>query len=86
MDQVTYTYDHASNRLSRDVMPDAPTPPSGLDELYIYDGLHRLSGAERGDLNANKDAITTPTFQQAWDLDALGNWSGFDEDTDGNGW
>lgn len=40
----------------------------------------------RGDLNANKDAVTSKQFAQDWSLDAVGNWRNFREDTDGSGW
>jgi YD repeat-containing protein len=57
---------------------------SNLDILYAYDGLNRLTAYDRGDINAGHSAITTLAFAQDWDLDQLNNWSGFDEDTDGD--
>jgi len=51
-------------------------------ELYQYDDLNRLVGFARGTLNSTNDAITgTPSRNQGWDLDALGNWD--DVTTDG---
>ena len=45
-----------------------------MDELYGYDTLHRLTGFERGDLNANKDAVSdTPAREQDWTLEVIGN-------------
>jgi len=44
------------------------------DELYGYDAVYRLTGFERGALNANKDDITSPDRSQTWSLDPLGNW------------
>jgi hypothetical protein len=52
-DQHTYRYDRASNRLYRE-----NTTASAKDEVYSYDGVNRLATFDRGDLNANKDAIT----------------------------
>jgi RHS repeat-associated protein len=97
LDQFKYGYDRASNRIWRDVGPDMGTPPTGKDEFYIYDGLHRLIKANRGTL-----AGTPPTIADAdagashawaawsgsqWQsrLDALGNWPVFKQDSDGGG-
>jgi len=44
------------------------------DELYGYDAVYRLTGFERGALNANKDDITSPDRAQTWSLEPLGNW------------
>jgi len=59
----------------------------GFDELYAYDDLHRLIDMDRGDLNAGKDGISAGTlaYVEQWALDALGNWSSFDRDDDGDG-
>jgi len=43
-----------------------------------------LAHAERGNLNANHDAITDKAFEQDWALDPTGNWASFDEDDDGD--
>ncbi|MDZ7616772.1 MAG: RHS repeat-associated core domain-containing protein, partial [Patescibacteria group bacterium] len=56
-----------------------------LDELYEYDQLYRLINTQRGNLSANRDAITDKAFEQDWALDATGNWDSFDEDLDGDG-
>ena len=64
-DRYTYTYDRVGNRMSRDNELD-----SDFDEDYTYDSLNRLTDFDRGD-----------GFDQSWnDLDALGNWSTFDND------
>ncbi|MGE0377984.1 MAG: hypothetical protein AB7Q45_21440 [Planctomycetaceae bacterium] len=55
-----------------------------LDDLYAYDGLHRLTAAERGELAGTKDSITTLAFAQDYDLDQLNNWANFVEDADGD--
>ena len=47
-----------------------------LSELYHYDSLYRIIDFQRGTLNAGKDAITgTPTTNQTWQLDGVGNWA-----------
>ena len=66
-DRYTYTYDRVGNRMSRDNELD-----SDFDEDYTYDSLNRLTDFDRGD-----------GFDQSWnDLDALGNWSTFDDGTE----
>ena len=48
------------------------------DEHYVYDTLDRLTARDRGDLAADKSAISgTPTQEEDWTLDALGNWGGY---------
>ena len=79
-DQFTYGYDRASNRLYRE-----HTGASGLDEFYTYDDMNRLATAERGDLNANKDAITgTAAWEEDWSLDMTGNWTDYVQKTSGS--
>ena len=79
-DQFTYGYDRASNRLYRE-----NTGASGLDEFYTYDDLNRLATFDRGDLNANKDAITgTAAKEEDWSLDMTGNWTDFVQKTSGS--
>jgi RHS repeat-associated protein len=62
LDEYTYTYDRAGNVTTRDNTLD-----SALSQTYEYNGLNELTSAERGDSST-----------QTWDLDALGNWSSFD--------
>ena len=71
--QLQYGYDQASNRTYR---RDAKAG-SNFDELYSYDGLRRLTAAARGTLASGDASITSPTLQQGWQLDATGNWTGF---------
>jgi RHS repeat-associated protein len=81
-DRIQYTYDANGNRLSRKNV----VAGSGNDELYAYDPVDRLTDLERGDLNIDRDAITSLDFAQEWTLDATGNWTGFKQDDDGTGW
>ena len=84
-DQVDYTYDFAGNRLSRDVYVD-PLYADDRDQVYAYDGLHRLQNVEGGTLSSG--SITSRQLEQDWTLDQLGNWSTFKQrDTDtGSTW
>ena len=82
--RLQYGYDRNSNPLyRRDEVARAASKP--LDELFTLDGLNRLNDYQRGLLNANNNAITTLDFQQAWQLDQVGNWTGFEQDNNGNG-
>ena len=73
MSMFDYTHDFASNRLTREnIVAGNEDPAVHLDELYIYDGLHRLSQAKKGQLSAG--AIDDPSHNQTWVLDAMGNW------------
>ena len=79
-DRFTYGYDRASSRLYRE-----NTVASGKDEYYSYDDVNRLTVFDRGDLNANKDAISgTPVKEEDWGLDMTGNWTDFLQKTSGS--
>ncbi|MGM0489808.1 MAG: hypothetical protein ACQESR_24005 [Planctomycetota bacterium] len=84
-DRFKYGYDRAGNRTwkENDVAAKLDTPVH-LDELYDYDDVYRLINAERGNLNANHDAITDKAIEQDWGLDPTGNWETFDVDDDGD--
>jgi len=76
LDQFQYGYDRASSRTWRKNL----VAPAGFDELYAYDGMHRLQSAERGQLSSDKSRIESDfEFHQAWNLDATGNWSDFEQ-------
>jgi len=79
-DIAKYAYDYASNRTYQEDLVNA-----SMDELYGYDTLHRLTSFKRGDLNANKDAITgTPAREQDWTLEVIGNWDAIVSKLSGN--
>jgi RHS repeat-associated protein len=78
VERVQYGYDLASNRAWR----HNTVAPGGNDELYSYDGLHRLESFQRGTFSgSDRTTITSQTLGQSWTLDATGNWSAF-VDTD----
>lgn len=81
---VKYGYNRSSNRIWREDAIAAANSKA-FDELYSYDGVQRLNDMQRGDLNAGKTAVTNKQFEQDWNLDETGNWSGFRSDDDGNG-
>ena len=84
VDRINYGYDRAGNHLWRENTV-ATALNKDFDELYAYDGLHRLKNMHRGRLNAQKTELTTTTFAQCWTLDETGNWRGFREDDVGDG-
>ncbi|HEX3655331.1 MAG TPA: hypothetical protein VHV55_05985, partial [Pirellulales bacterium] len=78
VERIQYGYDLASNRTWR----HNTVAPGGNDELYTYDGLHRLENFQRGTFSgSDRTTITSQTLGQSWTLDATGNWSAF-VDTD----
>ncbi|PQO43818.1 hypothetical protein C5Y93_21770 [Blastopirellula marina] len=73
---LKYGYDRESNRTHREDLV-AQAYGKNFDELYEYDGLHRLKKFHRGRLTVDNQTITSPTLQQGWVLDATGNWQNF---------
>ena len=84
--RIKHGYDYAGNRVYReDTVSKGQGTPVYLDEYYTYDGLNQLKNLKRGQLNGNKDAISgTPTKEEDWTLDALGNWSTYVKKTSGS--
>jgi RHS repeat-associated protein len=82
--RLGYGYDRASNRQWReDKVSKSLSTPQYFDEYYSYDGLYRLTGLARGQLNGTYTGITGENFGQTWDLDATGNWKEFTEAASG---
>ncbi len=82
--QLKYGYDYAGSRTWREDLVAANNSQK-YDELYTYDGLDRLTGLARGEINGTYTVISSDTFGQDWELEQQGNWSNFLEDSDGNG-
>jgi len=83
--RLQYGYDRVSDRLWREDLV-AQSLGKDFDELYSYDGLHRLKEMQRGLLNGTNTAITNETFAQCWSLDSTSNWHGFREASAGGSW
>jgi RHS repeat-associated protein len=49
------------------------------DWLYAYESSHRLDNVGWGTLNSGRTALTSTFATQDWGLDALGNWTSFDQ-------
>ncbi|MFO0915743.1 MAG: RHS repeat-associated core domain-containing protein [Pirellulales bacterium] len=80
VDRVEYAYDYASNRTLRDI-PSSLYGTNNLDQTYGYDGLNRLKNFDQG---VYTTSIASPTQEQDWTLDMLGNWSNLLEKTSGS--
>ncbi len=77
LDQVDYTYDFVGNRLARDI-PSSLYSTNDKDQVYAYDGLHRLKTFDSGTLSGTSIS-GTPASEQDYTLDQLGNWESFVE-------
>jgi RHS repeat-associated protein len=86
VERVQHGYDMAGNRLWRQG-PVAAAMGVSADELYSYDGMSQLVSFARGQLTSDQTAIAagSEAFAQAWSLDPTGNWSEFQQDSDGSG-
>jgi YD repeat-containing protein len=70
-DDFQYGYDRDSNPLFM-----KNTVSTSNSELYAYNGLNELTSFKRGTLNGTNTAITgTPSMDESWGLDAVGNWT-----------
>jgi len=69
---ITYGYDYAGNRTYRHDNLHAAN-----SELYAYDQVNQIKNLDRGTLNANKDAVVTSNFTEAWNFDKTGNWASY---------
>ncbi len=83
LDEYTYGYDTAGNRLWRQ---NAGPGATGLDQLYSYDGLYQLTDYKQGTLafSGGVPAITTPGSENTYTLNALGNWSQYTQASGGS--
>lgn len=83
IDGTGYSYDILGDRLSRH--PAWNGSPTGIDEFAAYDNLNRVTKVNRGTLTLGQIADANSTWQQRWQLDAVGNWKQFSQDLDGAG-
>ena len=65
---------YAGNRLTRDI-PSSLYSTNDRDQAYTYDGLLRLKTFKEGTLSGTSIS-GTPTHEQDFTLDQLGNWPG----------
>ncbi|MDP1797698.1 MAG: RHS repeat-associated core domain-containing protein [Planctomycetaceae bacterium] len=84
LDRIQYGYDRASNRIWRKNVV-ATALGKQFDEIYSYDGVHRLKDMARGTLNGSQTALSSETFAECWTLDSTGNWKGYRQDDNGDG-
>ncbi len=64
----SHAYDRIGNKKYQEDLQSATQ-----SELYAYDNVYRVTSFKRGQLNGNKDDITSPSRTQTWTLDPLGN-------------
>ncbi len=74
-DRVHYGYDYVSSRTYRDI-DSAIYATNDQDQAFTYDGLHRLGTLQQGTLSGTTIS-GTPTNEEDWSLDGLGNWLGY---------
>ena len=72
LDKYTYGYDNNSNRTYRKNLST-----TGLDELYGYDNLNRLTSLQRGTLSADHSSISSQLNAEGFGPDFLGNMSSY---------
>jgi hypothetical protein len=76
--RLKYGYDRVSDRLWRADLV-AQSLGKNFDDLYSYDGLHRLKEIQCGLLNGSNTGVTSENFAQCWSLDPTSNWYKFQE-------
>ncbi len=79
--ELVHSYDRASNRLTRS-NTTASLSWDHRDEIFEYDGLHRLERAYAGyrdDLNVFQESEVASKPSMQWGLDSLGNWKQVDQ-------
>ena len=69
---VAYRYNGVGEIVSRqDVLADMSV--AGLDQVYTYDGMHRLTGYSQGTLNTTSYTLSSINASASWSLDSQGN-------------
>ncbi|MGE0413959.1 MAG: RHS repeat-associated core domain-containing protein [Verrucomicrobiales bacterium] len=80
-DGYQWGYDRASHRTWR---RNLAATSGGQDEAYTYDGLHQVTGDQRGTLNLNQTGIgAVPATTEAFAYDPTGNWLRYATQADG---
>jgi len=83
--RIKHGYDRIGNRLYREDLV-ASILNQHFDELYSYDEINQVTGMTRGQLNATKTAIVSDAnYAETFAFDATGNWTGYNQDTNGDG-
>ncbi|MEY4534579.1 MAG: hypothetical protein RLZZ246_897 [Planctomycetota bacterium] len=83
--ETGYTYDRVGSRTA--ALDLRPGNQWKMSWEYEYDGLHRLTIADRGtyDPNGRGTSLANPKGGQQWTLDLLGNWNQWKFDADFGG-
>lgn len=81
--ELAYGYDNAGNPIfMKDDRPGASW--ANRDWKYSYDGLDRLSEAQRGVYNKGAGTISVSSGSERYTLDMPGNWGNFEIDENGD--
>jgi RHS repeat-associated protein len=85
--RIQHGYDRLGNRLWRHDLVAAAAGQK-MDELYTYDPMSQLLGLQRGQLNDLDNSLLSgsSTFREGWALDAMGNWSQYEQAGTGGAW
>eukprot|EP00456_Euglypha_rotunda_P068645 TRINITY_DN59_c0_g1_i2.p1 TRINITY_DN59_c0_g1~~TRINITY_DN59_c0_g1_i2.p1 ORF type:complete len:983 (+),score=74.93 TRINITY_DN59_c0_g1_i2:129-2951(+) len=76
--RLQYGHDRVANRRWKADI-EARALGADADELYSYDGLHRLASMKRGLLDSSHSTISDENVAQCWSLDSASNWRCFNE-------
>ncbi len=74
-DRIHYAYDYAGSRTYRDI-DSSIYATNDKDQTYTFDGLHRLGTVQQGTLSGTS-VSGTPTIEEDWTLDPVGNWTNY---------
>jgi RHS repeat-associated protein len=75
-----------SSELTHDLDGRPAASGASRDRVYEHDDLHRLVEANLGaTIGLDPTNLTAGPFSEEWELDTLGNWTSYGEDTDGDG-
>ena len=85
IDRYQYGYDSNSNRIWKRNVVGTANVTAGLDELYQYDNINRLTVMLRGVLNSSHNGFTGGIAREMdYALDPTGNWSQYAAATAGS--
>jgi len=81
--ELDYQYDRAGNRTQRYDGREGAVR-SDRHEEFAYDGLNRVTEASRG-VRIDSGTFAFDASSEQWSLDALGNWTSYETDSDASG-
>ncbi|MEZ6049211.1 MAG: RHS repeat-associated core domain-containing protein [Planctomycetaceae bacterium] len=82
VDQFGYSHNYLGQRMTRDINSSIYAS-NDKDQAFTYDGLSRLVDFDEGTLSSGSIS-GTPTEEETWTLDGLGNWTNYVMKTSGS--